>query len=88
MWQFRNKWILSGVQILALLAVVLDQHRSVSQDEPNRANPTRQDVAYGPHERNVLDFYQAKSDKPTPLVIFIHGGGFVGGNKNTVSPAM
>jgi hypothetical protein len=30
----------------------------------------------------VLDFYQAKSEQPTPLVIYIHGGGFVGGNKN------
>ena len=24
------------------------------------------DVAYGRHPRQVLDFYQAKSDKPTP----------------------
>ena len=30
--------------------------------------PTAADVRYGPHERNVLDFYQAKSDKPTPLL--------------------
>ena len=48
--------------------------------------PTHADVKYGEHERNVLDFYQAESDKPTPLVIYIHGGGFVGGNKN-VAPA-
>lgn len=44
--------------------------------------PTFANVSYGPHERNVLDFYQASSDHPTPLVIYIHGGGFVGGNKN------
>ena len=55
--------------------------------------PTQADVKYGPAERNVLDFYQAKpsdsakSGQPTPLVIYIHGGGFVGGNK-TVAPAM
>ena len=48
--------------------------------------PTRADVKYDEHPRNVLDFYQASSDKPTPLVIYIHGGGFVGGNK-TVAPA-
>jgi acetyl esterase len=36
---------------------------------------------------NVLDFYQAPSDKPTPLVVYIHGGGFVGGNK-TVPPGV
>ncbi|WP_339731970.1 alpha/beta hydrolase [uncultured Gimesia sp.] len=47
----------------------------------NTIKPTYADVKYGDHSRNVLDFYQAKSDKPTPLVIYIHGGGFVGGSK-------
>jgi hypothetical protein len=28
-----------------------------------------------------LDFWQAKSDRPTPLLISIHGGGFIAGNK-------
>lgn len=44
------------------------------------------DVPYGPHPRNVLDFYPAKSDKPTPVVLSIHGGGWRGGDKKT-SPA-
>jgi acetyl esterase len=57
-------------------------------DDASRTKPTQANVAYGPHERNVLDFYQAKSDKPTPLIIYIHGGGFVGGNKESISPAM
>jgi acetyl esterase/lipase len=39
------------------------------------------DVAYGTHPRQVLDFYQAKSDKPTPVVFHIHGGGWQGGDK-------
>lgn len=43
--------------------------------------PTMADVAYGTHERQVLDFYQAKSDKPAPLLFFIHGGGWVTGDK-------
>lgn len=50
--------------------------------------PTHADVSYGPHERNVLDFYQTKADQPTPLVIYIHGGGFVGGDKKGIRPAM
>ncbi len=44
--------------------------------------PTAANVSYGPHPRNVLDFWQAKSDKPTPLVFFIHGGGWQGGDKS------
>jgi pimeloyl-ACP methyl ester carboxylesterase len=39
------------------------------------------DVKYGPHERNVLDLYLVKSDKPTPLLVVIHGGGFSAGDK-------
>ena len=48
--------------------------------------PTVADFRYGPAERNVLDFYQAKSDKPTPLLFFIHGGGWMGGDKNGINP--
>ena len=43
--------------------------------------PTYSNVHYGPHERNVLDFWQAKSDRPTPVVVFMHGGGVVSGDK-------
>jgi acetyl esterase/lipase len=43
--------------------------------------PTLANVAYGAHERQVLDFYRAASDKPTPLVFHIHGGGWVWGDK-------
>jgi acetyl esterase/lipase len=47
--------------------------------------PTLADVPYGRHERQVLDFYQVKSDKPTPLLFFIHGGGWVTGDKTAVA---
>ena len=50
---------------------------------PKRA-PTIANVAYGTHERQVLDFYKAESAKPTPLLFFIHGGGWVAGDKSGV----
>lgn len=43
--------------------------------------PTYANVAYGPHARNVLDFWKAEGDGPRPLLISIHGGGWVGGDK-------
>lgn len=46
--------------------------------------PTHADVAYGEHERNRIDLYLAESKSPTPLVLYIHGGGFMGGDKNSV----
>jgi acetyl esterase/lipase len=47
--------------------------------------PTQSEVKYGPDERNVLDFWQAKSENPTPLVLVIHGGGWTGGSKERVN---
>ncbi len=37
---------------------------------------------YGSHSRNTFDIWLAKSETPAPLVIYIHGGGFVGGDKS------
>ena len=41
------------------------------------------DLAYGADVRQKLDVYapEATSAKPTPVVIFLHGGGFVRGDK-------
>ena len=47
--------------------------------------PTHENVAYGPHEQNVLDLWLADSAAPTPLVAYIHGGGFRGGSKNSLN---
>jgi acetyl esterase/lipase len=44
--------------------------------------PSHADVAYGSHERHVLDFWRAPGDGARPLVILIHGGGFTGGDKS------
>lgn len=54
----------------------------VAADKPE---PTTANIAYGDHERQRLDLYLAKSDKPTPLLFYIHGGGWVGGDKNLVA---
>jgi len=47
--------------------------------------PTLSELAYGDHERHVLDFWKAASDKPTPLVFVIHGGGWMGGSKERLN---
>jgi arylformamidase len=67
--------------IVALTAMASAQNSASSSPAATHAN-----LKYGPDERNVLDFWQAKSngDKPTPLLIFIHGGGWAGGDKSDV----
>ena len=52
---------------------------------PRGPKPTLADVAYGKHPKQVLDFYKAESAAPTPLVLFIHGGGWTGGSKASIS---
>jgi carboxylesterase type B len=43
---------------------------------------TFENEKYGDHPRNTFDIWLAKSETPTPLVIYIHGGGFTGGDKS------
>lgn len=44
--------------------------------------------AYGPHERNKIDLYVPKSDKPLPVLLWIHGGGWEGGDKGNGGPTI
>jgi acetyl esterase/lipase len=47
--------------------------------------PTHRDVAYDDDDPSqCVDVYLAKSDKPVPAMIFIHGGGWRGGSKSHV----
>jgi len=47
-----------------------------------KVDPTYKQVSYGPHEEMVLNFWKIDSKKPTPLLVHIHGGGWIGGKKN------
>lgn len=50
--------------------------------------PTHTDVPYGNHERQKLDVYLASSDNPTPVILYIHGGGWTAGDKQSVRPLL
>jgi acetyl esterase/lipase len=58
---------------------------AAAADAPNSGElqPTFVDFAYGNESKSqCFDFWQAKSDKPTPVVVMIHGGGWINGDKN------
>ena len=67
---------------LRLLACIVVGTWGISLIAVHAAPPaTRADVPYGTHARQKLDFYQAKSEQPTPLLFFVHGGGWMTGDK-------
>src|SRR5215211_6102613 len=58
--------------------------KTAQKKAPDRPTPTVADFAYGTDsDRQKFDFWQAKSDQPTPLVLLIHGGGWVNGDKTS-----
>ena len=73
---------LAGV---ALIAPELSAQTKPAKEIPSYSasvpKATMTSVSYGKHKRHILDFWKAPSDKPTPLVFVIHGGGWVGGSK-------
>jgi acetyl esterase/lipase len=74
---------------MSLQSLILLSLLAVTQDPPpERIEPDVKDEKYGPHERNLLDLWRAKSDAPTPLVVFIHGGGFLVGDKEYVKAGL
>lgn len=80
--------VLSPAEALAYRDKVSPKGKEKSKEAAARPGsnppPTFEDVSYGPHERNVLDLWQAKSETPAPLVVFIHGGGFINGDKSKI----
>jgi acetyl esterase/lipase len=74
--------------IASLAAAELFAQQPNEQNTPPHPprTPSLSDIRYGPYPMNDFDLYIAKSDQPTPLVMYFFPGGFVVGNKNTVNP--
>jgi acetyl esterase len=69
-------------------ATVNDDGTTTPPSTAKKPTPTHANVSYGTDERNKFDLWLAKSERPTPLVVYIHGGGFVNGSKEGASPTM
>ena len=70
--------------LLSLVTIAFALVTGIAANESQAVCTDLENVAYGPHERNVLDLWKVKSERPTPLLVFIHGGGFVQGDKGQI----
>jgi len=52
---------------------------------PKDGVEVRRDIAYGRHPRQVLDVYRPSGAGGAPVVLFVHGGAFVDGEKDRSS---
>ena len=68
------------LSLLAILALALNL-------SAQKIQPTYKNISYGPHQDMTLNFWNFESESPVPLLVHIHGGGWIGGKKNeTISP--
>jgi beta-glucanase (GH16 family) len=67
----------------------VSQFALLQAEPPATPAPTLADIPYGSHERQKIDIYKAQSASgPTPAVIFIHGGGWMSGDKKNEIPML
>lgn len=75
--------VLTAEEALAYRARMKAAQPTATPD-PNRIPPTIANGQYADNPACVFDFWKATTAAPAPLVIYIHGGGFKGGNKEAV----
>lgn len=72
-----KKSLLLLITVGLSFGLVAQKKKRVKEPKPTHAN-----VAYGEFERNKIDVWLAKGEGPRPVLIFIHGGGWVVGDKS------
>ena len=80
-----NRKLTSMLWMCLTLTMPLLLSAQATGPQPPATKITFENVAYGDHPNQVIDFWQADVKGPAPLVIFIHGGGFTGGSHDKVS---
>lgn len=86
---FKSLCLTAGIVGFAAIATAQDKPAAPAPQPkpaaPAPLPPTHANVAYGEHERNVLDFWRAEGEGPRPLLVYIHGGGWTSGDKSMVA---
>jgi acetyl esterase/lipase len=79
MVELGRRW---GEDIPRHVRAMMDAFTAVLVDSPKEGVEVTRDIAYGSHPRQRLDVFRGGERGPLPVVIFVHGGAFVDGDRN------
>jgi acetyl esterase/lipase len=63
--------------------MVIAAYTPLLQKSPKDGCSTIRGIAYGAHPRQVLDVFKPQNAKGAPVVVFVHGGAFVRGDRDS-----
>jgi triacylglycerol lipase len=73
--------MLARVLTPELIDATTKQYAALHPNAPAADVAIASDERYGPHPRQRLDVFRPRSETRLPALLFVHGGGFVGGDK-------
>ena len=71
-----------GTDIQRHRDLVLEIYWPLLAAAPKAGVEVRRTIAYGTHPRQILDVYRSEHSANAPVVLFVHGGAFVRGDKD------
>jgi acetyl esterase/lipase len=80
------RYTLSKFPILSFLitTALIAGTKQKANTKNNQVLPTHQNISYGSHPKELINFWQFDSDQPVGVLLQIHGGGWMGGKKDEV----
>lgn len=79
----------NAVWLAVVLGLASTAHGQRPQPRLPEGTKAQRNLEYGGHERQRLDLYTPeKADGPTPVIVWVHGGAWMGGGKDAGVPAL
>ena len=79
---------MTRARALLVLASVLASAAALALAAPGARAADALDLRYGPDRLQVLDLHVPAGAAPAPVVVYFHGGAFVGGDKHPCAPQL
>lgn len=71
-----------GKDIRDNIAITQKYYTPLLKAVPHDGVDVTRDISYGPHARHKLDVFKPKGAKGLPVLVFLHGGAYVAGERN------